>query len=98
MLEQAREHGAQLIRGQVTGVDTAGGRVRSVQVAHDGAASTIVTPRFVNAAGPMQRAVGQMLGLNIPVFAERHIKIAFNDYLRVLPRDAPMVIGTDDIR
>jgi sarcosine oxidase, subunit beta len=98
MLEQAREHGVQLIRGQVVGVDTSGGRVRSVQVARDGAASTIVTARFVNAAGPMQRAVGQLLGLDIPVFAERHIKIAFNDHLRVLPRDAPMVIGTDDIR
>jgi len=32
------------------------------------------------------------------VFAERHIKIAFNDHLRVLPRDAPMLIGTDDIQ
>jgi len=97
MLEQAREHGVQLIRGQVTGVDTSGGRVRAVQVAHDRATSTITTPRFVNAAGPMQRAVGQLLGVDIPVFAERHIKIAFNDHLHVLPRDAPMVIGIDDI-
>src|SRR5215213_3778683 len=97
MLEQAREHGVQLIRGQVTGVDTSGGRVRAVLVAHDGATSTIATARFVNAAGPMQRAVGQMLGVDIPVFAERHIKIAFNDHLHVLPRDAPMVIGVDDI-
>jgi glycine/D-amino acid oxidase-like deaminating enzyme len=98
MLEQAREHGVQLIRGRVTGVDTSGGRVRAVQVTYDGATSTLATSRFVNAAGPMQRAVGQMLGVDIPVFAERHIKIAFNDHLRVLPRDAPMVIGTDDIQ
>ncbi|MEP7188120.1 MAG: FAD-dependent oxidoreductase [Roseiflexaceae bacterium] len=98
MLEQAREHGVQLIRGQVTGIDTSGGQVRAVQVAHDGATSTIATPRFVNAAGPMQRAVGQMLGVDIPVFAERHIKIAFNDHLHALPRDAPMVIGIDDIQ
>ncbi len=98
MLEQAREHGVRLIRGQVTGVDTRGGQVRAVQIAHAGATSTIATSRFVNAAGPMQRAVGQMLGVDIPVFAERHIKIAFNDHLRVLPRDAPMVIGTDDIQ
>ena len=98
MLEQAREHGVRLMRGQVAGVDTSGGRVCAVQVAHDGATHTIATPRFVNAAGPMQRAVGQMLGVDIPVFAERHIKIAFNDHLRVLPRDAPMVIGIDDIQ
>jgi glycine/D-amino acid oxidase-like deaminating enzyme len=97
MLEQAREHGVQLIRGQVVGVDTSGGQVRRVQVEHDGTTSTVATSRFVNAAGPMQRAVGQMLGVDIPVFAERHIKIAFNDHLRVLPRDAPMLIGTDAI-
>jgi len=98
MLEQAREHGVRLIRGQVAGVDTSGGRVRAVQVAHDDATSTIATPRFVDAAGPMQRAIGQMLGVDIPVFAERHIKIAFNDHLHVVPRNAPLVIGTDDIR
>jgi glycine/D-amino acid oxidase-like deaminating enzyme len=98
MLEQAREHGVQLMRGEVVGVDTSGGRVRAVQVTYDGATHTITTPRFVNAAGPMQRTVGQMLGVDIPVFAERHIKIAFNDYLHVLPRDAPMVIGVDDIQ
>jgi glycine/D-amino acid oxidase-like deaminating enzyme len=97
MLEQARDHGVQLLRGQVIGVDASGGRVRAVQVAHEGATSTIATPRFVNAAGPMQRAVGELLGVDIPVFAERHIKIAFNDHLHVLPRDAPMVIGTDEI-
>jgi len=98
MLEQAREHGVRLVRGQVSGVDTSGGRVRAVQVAHDDATSTIATPRFVDAAGPMQRAIGQMLGVDIPVFAERHIKIAFNDHLHVVPRNAPLVIGTDDIR
>jgi len=45
----------------------------------------------------MQRAVGQMLGVDIPVFAERHIKIAFNDHRGAVPRDAPMLIWVDDI-
>jgi sarcosine oxidase, subunit beta len=98
MLEQAREHGVRLLRGQVTGIDTTGGRVRAVRIAHEGATSTIATPRFVDAAGPMQRAVGALLGVEIPVFAERHIKIAFNDHLQAVPRDAPMLIWTDDIR
>jgi glycine/D-amino acid oxidase-like deaminating enzyme len=98
LLEQAREHGVRLIRGQVTGIDTSGGRVRAAHIQHDGATTTIATPRFVNAAGPMQRAVGALLGVDIPVFAERHIKIAFNDHLHILPRDAPLLIWTDDIR
>jgi glycine/D-amino acid oxidase-like deaminating enzyme len=98
MLEQARAHGVRLMRGHVAGVDTSGGRVRAVQIAHEGATSTIAVPRFVNAAGPMQRAVGRILGVDIPVFAERHIKVAFNDHLHVVPRDAPLLIWTDDIR
>ncbi|HJZ46961.1 MAG TPA: FAD-dependent oxidoreductase, partial [Roseiflexaceae bacterium] len=98
MLEQAREHGVRLLRAEVSGVEISGERVCAVQVTHDGATTTIATPRFVDAAGPMQRAVGRMLGLDIPVFAERHIKIAFNDHLNVVPRDAPLLIWTDDIR
>jgi glycine/D-amino acid oxidase-like deaminating enzyme len=97
MLEQAREHGVRLIRGQVAGVDIGGGRVRAVELACAGAATTIATGCFVNAAGPMQKAVGRMLGVDIPVFAERHIKVAFNDHLGVVPRDAPILIWTDDI-
>jgi glycine/D-amino acid oxidase-like deaminating enzyme len=97
MLEQAREHGVRLIRGQVTGVNIHAARVRAVDIACAGAATTIATGCFINAAGPMQKAVGRMLGIDIPVFAERHIKIAFNDHLAVVPRDAPMLIWTDDI-
>jgi glycine/D-amino acid oxidase-like deaminating enzyme len=72
--------------------------VRAVRITHEGATATIATPRFVNAAGPMQRAIGRMLGVEIPVFAERHIKIAFNDHLHVVPRDAPLLIWTDNIQ
>jgi glycine/D-amino acid oxidase-like deaminating enzyme len=97
LLEQARERGARLLRGQVIGVDTSGGRVRSVRVAAPGGEITIATPRFVNAAGPLLPAVGGLLGVELPVFSERHIKIAFNDHLRAVPRDAPMLIWTDDI-
>jgi glycine/D-amino acid oxidase-like deaminating enzyme len=97
LLERAREHGVRLIRGRVTGVDTTGNRVRAVQIAQEQATLTISTPRFINAAGPLQNDVGRMLGVELPVFSERHIKIAFNEHLGVVPRDAPLLIWSDEV-
>jgi glycine/D-amino acid oxidase-like deaminating enzyme len=97
LLEQAREHGVRMLRGEVIGVDTVGGRVRGVQVTTQRGTSTIATPRFVNAAGPLLPSVGRMLGLELPVFSERHMKISFNDHLRVVPRDAPLLIWLDEV-
>jgi glycine/D-amino acid oxidase-like deaminating enzyme len=97
MLERARASGVRLLRGEVTGVDTGGGRVRGVRVATAAGATTIATPCFVNAAGPLLPAVGRLLGIELPVFSERHIKIAFNDHLGAVPRNAPLLIWLDDI-
>ena len=51
-----------------------------------GGAPTIATPRFVNAAGPFVGRVGRLLGIELPVFCERHAKVAFNDVLGAVPR------------
>jgi len=66
-------------------------------VATDGGTRAIATPRFVNAAGPFLKAVGAMLGVELPVFCERHLKLGFNDHLEVVPRDAPLLIWSDDV-
>lgn len=95
LLEQAREVGVRLIRGQVVGVDTTGGKVRSVTVEGLGQ-QTLEAQAFVNAAGPMQRQVGEMLGVDIPVFAELHRKMSFSEHLGVVPRDAPFLVWLDD--
>lgn len=98
LLERAKEQGVRLLRGQVVGVETRGGRVSTVQAKReDGSGFSIETPVFVNAAGPMQKAVGQMLGVEIPVFAEQHLKMSFNETLRVVPREAPMLIWIDPL-
>jgi glycine/D-amino acid oxidase-like deaminating enzyme len=99
LLDRAREHGVRLIRATVTAIDTTGGRVRSVTVAEEhGTTRTIASGRFVNAAGPMQKTVARLLGVDLPVFSERHIKIAFNDHRGIVPRDAPLLIWTDPTR
>lgn len=98
MLEQARACGVRLVRGKVVGVDTAGGSVSSVQVEQAGGSSpTLETPIFVNAAGPMQKEVAAMFRVNLPVFAELHLKMSFPEHLGVVPREAPLLIWTDDL-
>ena len=42
--------------------------------------------------------MGRLLGLELPVFCERHAKVAFNDALGAVPRDAPLMIWTDPVR
>ncbi|MCS7067673.1 MAG: FAD-binding oxidoreductase [Meiothermus sp.] len=98
LLEKAREQGARLVRGEVVGVETLGGAVRSVEVRQsDGSTQSIETSVFVNAAGPMQKRVGQMLGVELPVFAEQHLKMSFSETLAVVPREAPLLIWMDEI-
>jgi len=95
LLERAREHGVRLVEGRVERIDTAGGRVRGVELRGAGGAQTIGTSRAVLAAGPYLKDAGRMLGLDLPVFCELHAKIAFNDPLGAMPRGAPMTLWAD---
>jgi glycine/D-amino acid oxidase-like deaminating enzyme len=98
LLERAREAGVRLLEGRVEHVDTAGGRVRGVDIAGAGGTRTIATGRFVNAAGPFLARIGRVLGVELPVICERHGKIAFHDPRGAVPRDAPLLIWTDPVR
>ena len=97
LLERAKERGARLIAGRVNGVDVAGGRVQSVRVSGEAGARSISTRCFVNAAGPFLKDVGRMIEVDLPVFSERHIKVAFNDHLDIVSREAPLLIWTDPV-
>ena len=50
---------------------------------------------YVVAAGPLLHDAGRMLGLDLPVTAELHAKVAMADPLRVVPRDVPLLIWAD---
>ncbi|MDW8214322.1 MAG: FAD-dependent oxidoreductase [Roseiflexaceae bacterium] len=91
LLERARSRGARFLRAHVKSVEVANGQVSAVQC--DG--QRIVTGAFVNAAGPFLRQVGRMVGVELPVFSERHLKVAFEDHLSIIPRDAPLLICAD---
>lgn len=94
-LEQARAAGVEVIEGRVEWIETSGGRVSSVQIGTSAEVQTIFTRVFVNAAGPMLAQVGAMLGLEIPVFSELHLKTSIEDHLGVVPREAPFLIWED---
>jgi glycine/D-amino acid oxidase-like deaminating enzyme len=98
MLEQARAHGTRLVQARVQGVDTKGGRVRGVRVEGGDGSLTIDCRVFVNAAGPFFRHVGELVGVELPVFSESHVKLSFHDHRGALSQDAPLIIWNDPVR
>ena len=92
LLECARAAGLTFVNARVTAVDTHGGRVRGVSLENG---HSLACGAFVNAAGPFATDVARLLGLELPLFCERHQKLAFHDHLGVVPRDAPMLIWSD---
>lgn len=94
MLEAARERGVKLMRGKVVGI-VAGERVRAVEVEHEGELQLLQTTHVVLAAGPMQKQLAQLVGIDLPILAERHHKVSFADTRSAVPRSAPMMIWLD---
>jgi glycine/D-amino acid oxidase-like deaminating enzyme len=94
MLEAARARGVKLVRGKVVGIDAAE-RVRAVHVEHAGERSTLEATHVVLAAGPMQKELAQLIGIDLPIYAERHHKVSFADMQSAVPRSAPMMIWLD---
>lgn len=92
LLEQARLLDVHLESASVEGVDCAGGRVCGVVLS---TGERIGTHRFVNAAGPYLGRVGSLLGIEIPVRTELHLKVSLSDHLGVIDRAAPLLIWND---
>lgn len=98
LLQQARATGRlHLLPGRLTEVTRQHGKVSAVTIAAQGTTQTVQTPTFVNAAGPYIQQVAALIGVELPVFNELHGKIAFNDDLGLIPRDAPLLIWNDPI-
>ena len=97
MLERARERGVKLIRGEVTGVETGGGRVRTVSVTRPGERMEIDTGTLVLSPGPHLAGLVRTLEIELPVVCERHMKVTFRDTERAVPGDAPLLIWADPV-
>lgn len=92
MLERAREAGARHLKGEVVDIDVSAGRMSGVRL-DDG--STVTADQVVVSAGPMAKAVAALAGVDLPLFSELHLKVAYRDHHGVIPRDAPMIIWSD---
>jgi glycine/D-amino acid oxidase-like deaminating enzyme len=95
LLTLAEGRGVRLMRGEVTGVECAGGRVRAVTVSTRRGTERISTPRLVNAAGPFVTRVAGLLGISLPVSTVLQQKVAFADPHGAVPGDAPFTISLD---
>lgn len=91
LLDQARSAGVRLERGNITRVEIEHGRLQAV-IMEDG--KRIRTNVFVNAAGPYLKEVGGMLGIDLPVYSEIHLKAMLRDTQEIIPRNAPLIIYT----
>jgi glycine/D-amino acid oxidase-like deaminating enzyme len=95
LFESALKRGVRFLQAAVEGVAMGHGKVKGVQIRLNGTPFLLPTRIFINAAGPMLQNVAEMLGLRLPVFCERHLKICFRDTMKILPREVPLLIWED---
>jgi sarcosine oxidase, subunit beta len=95
LLETGRQRGVRFESGRLDGVDVMNGRVNGVRLS---SGDRIDAPIFINAAGPYLREVGRLLGIDLPVHTELHLKASVKDPLGVVGRDAPLLIWSDPQR
>jgi len=93
LLETARGLGVQFESERVVEVDVTNSRVNGVRLA---TGEFIDSPIFIAAPGPFLKEVGGMLGLDLPVYTELHLRAAVKDSLSVVGRDAPLLIWEDE--
>ena len=89
--------GVQNLRGKVEHVEVAGNEIRAVHVRTNEGTERIQTQKFVIAAGPLQKEVGKMIGVEIPVACEVHLKVVFSDPRHVFPRTTGLLIWNDPV-
>ncbi|HEX2696359.1 MAG TPA: FAD-binding oxidoreductase [Anaerolineales bacterium] len=92
LLETAKQSGVQFETGCVEAINTTNGRISGIKLS---TGQPIDCKVFINAAGPYLKSVGNLLGLDLPVHTELHLKVAVKDSLGVIRRDAPLLIWDD---
>jgi glycine/D-amino acid oxidase-like deaminating enzyme len=92
LLESAHHLGVKFESAHLKEIDVTNYRVNGIKLSTGERLDCSV---FINAAGPYLKEVGKMLGIDIPVQSELHLKIAFRDHLGVVRRDAPLLIWDD---
>jgi glycine/D-amino acid oxidase-like deaminating enzyme len=92
LLQSALQRGVRFQQARLAQVDVQGNHVRSVRLS---SGENVACQVFVNAAGPFLCDIGRLLGVELPVDTELHLKAAVNDTLGVVDRNAPVLIWDD---
>ena len=96
MLEEAKAAGVTVVSGRIQRVRVQSNRVTAVEIADaGGTTTTVATNVFVNAAGPFAREVSQLCAVDLPLFSELHLKVAFEDQRGAVNRNTGLVILDD---
>jgi glycine/D-amino acid oxidase-like deaminating enzyme len=96
MLETVRARGVKFVRGEVQGFRIGSNGVDAVEVASADGLQMLAASHVVLAGGPFQSGLAALAGVMLPVTAERHRKVSFQDTLGAMPRSAPMMIWLDE--
>lgn len=98
MLEEARAAGVQVVHGKLTAVSQTGARVSGVKVdGANGLTHQIETQQLVLSPGPYLYEAGRMLGLELPVSCEAHVKVVLRDSHNAMPADSPLLSWCDPV-
>ncbi len=92
LLQRAQQHGVHFRRARLIGIDVTAERVSRVRL---GNGESLPCDVFVNAAGPYLGEVGRLIGLEMPVENDLHLKMSLRDHLGVIDRQAPLLIYND---
>lgn len=92
MLEQARSMGVKVETGHIAAIGSLAGHVAEVQLT---GGERVQCSAFIDAAGPYLNQVAALLGLELPIHTELHMKAVFKDSLGIVGRDAPLLIWDD---
>jgi glycine/D-amino acid oxidase-like deaminating enzyme len=96
-LEQAREHGATILRAKASAIGQADGQVKSVTVDCGDGPEVLETDTVVLSPGPGLGLTLAMLDVDLPIAYECHVKISLADTREAMNPDAPMLLWEDPV-
>jgi glycine/D-amino acid oxidase-like deaminating enzyme len=91
--KKAKQHAAEYITNEVTGITRQGSRVTAVTLA---SGETVAAGTIINASGPRGAVTARMAGLDIPVEPRRRFTFVF-DAAEPLPKDLPLTIDPSGV-
>jgi len=92
LLNRAQQNGIRYLQDRVIAISKNNGQINVVNLE---SGERIYTNTFINAAGPYVRSVCKMMGVDIPVYNELHLKVSMLDVNQVVDRSAPLLIWND---